>query len=991
MRLSTRTLIDIGFAIALLVLLVASAASYGGLGRLRSDERAVAASEQLLRRLDGIVSTLKDAESGQRGYLLTRQEPFLEPYRAAVATIGRDMASLDRLTGGSVAERAHMAELRALATAKLAIMDETVRLGRSGDFDAGIAIVRRGHGKELMDRIRRTATELVRVEERALARRRSDALRSARMTMWMIGVGSVLAFLVAGIARFGILRGLAAEERAGEALARGAGALRRLYEITSSTDGNDKFKNLLVLGCEHFGLSQGVVSRVRGEQWEVTVAHAPRGGVPAGTVLPLNGVYCSVTLSERDPVVIEHAGTSSWRNHPCYAATGVEAYLGAPVLVAGRREGTLCFMDDQPRTTPFAEGDLDFLRILAQWMGGELERRQAEATLSGREERYRSLVESASDLIYTTDAGGRLTYVNPPFLATTGYTEAELLGRSALSLVRADHRSQVLDFYREQWSAGQAVTYRRLPIVTRDEREIWLGQNWVLLTEGGEAVGAQVVARDITRQYETERMKDEFLSVVSHELRTPLTAIRGSLGLLASGKMGTLQASGQRMLEIAARNTDRLVRLINDLLDLEKMASGKDSLERRPVPAAELIAHAADVMRPMAGEAGVEIATSWTDAELWADPDRILQVLTNLLSNAIKYSPPGSTVQLRAEPVAGEVVFRVTDQGRGIPADKLEAVFERFEQVDSSDARDKGGTGLGLPIARKIAEQHDGRLWVESEWGKGSTFSLALPLPREFEAPTVDVAHPRVLVCDDDGGIAAVARELLEREGYRVTVARSGEGALDSARAHPPAAILLDMRMPGMGGAATLAALRADPATSGIPVVIFSVLSEREGSVGIADVAGWLTKPVEGTAIVDAVGRALAGDAPHRDVMIVEDDDGIASVMMELFQGHGVTTHHARTGAEAVEAAQRMRFELLVLDLGLPDTDGFAVIDWLRRHDILRRLPVLVYTARDVDDHDRERLGVPPGDVMTKSRVSLEEFEKRAVELLGRVIAPRRE
>ena len=157
-------------------------------------------------------------------------------------------------------------------------------------------------------------------------------------------------------------------------------------------------------------------------------------------------------------------------------------------------------------------------------------------------------MESASDLIYTTDAEGRLTYVNPPFVATTGYTEAELLGRSALTLVRADYRSQVLDFYREQWSAGQPVTYRRLPIVTRDGGEVWLGQNWVLLTEGDEVVGAQVVARDITRQYETERMKDEFLSVVSHELRTPLTAIRGSLGLLASGKMGTLQASGLRML-----------------------------------------------------------------------------------------------------------------------------------------------------------------------------------------------------------------------------------------------------------------------------------------------------------------------------------------------------------------------------------------------------------------------------------------------------------
>jgi PAS domain S-box-containing protein len=953
MRLSTRSLVDLGFAIALLVLLVVSAVAFRSLSRLRTEEGAVARSEQMLRVLERVVSHLKDAETGQRGYLLTGQERFLEPYDAAVGSIGGELAALDTLLSGRDAEHRHVVQLRRLSARKLAILGETVRLGRAGEFGRAIAIVRQGTGNEIMGQIRRAGAEMVREEERALVRRRQAALRSARHALWTIGAGTVLAFLLVGFARFGILRGLEARDEAQKALGRSVRSLRRLYEITSAPGGTDKFQGLLELGCEYFGLSGGVLSRARGDRWEVVAAHPAHGEPRAGTLL------------DEPPCGPSHAG----------------AHLSAPVRLAGREDATLCFADAAPRAAPFAEGDRDFLRILAQWVGGEIERVQAEAVLRGREERYRSLVESASDLIYTTDAEGRLTYVNPPFVRTSGYSEAELLGRPAIALVREDERREVQRFYRQQWEEARPVSYHRIPIVTRDGREIWLGQNWVLLTEGGEAVGAQAVARDITRQYETERMKDEFLSVVSHELRTPLTAIRGSLGLLASGKMGTLQERGQKMLEIAARNTDRLVRLINDLLDLEKMASGKETMERRAVPAADMVSQAAEVMRPMAAQAGVSIATSSTDATVWADSDRVLQVLTNLLSNAIKFSSAGDSVRLEAERVGDEAVFRVRDEGRGIPADKLEAVFGRFQQVDSSDAREKGGTGLGLPIARNIAEQHGGRLWAESVWGKGSTFTLAIPVPHELSAPD---AAPLVLVCDDDGAVAAVAREVLEAEGYRVAVAGSGEEALAIARARTPAAILLDMRMPGMGGPETLSALRADPHTRDIPVVIFSVLSELDAGSGISDVAGWLTKPAEHGSIVDAVERALAGEVPTCDVLIVEDDDGIASVLRELFHGHGVSTMHVRTGAEAVEASQRTRFELLVLDLGLPDTDGFAVIDWLRRHDVLRQLPVLVYTARDVDDRDRERLGVT--EVMTKSRVSLEQFEQRAAELLGRVV-----
>lgn len=258
------------------------------------------------------------------------------------------------------------------------------------------------------------------------------------------------------------------------------------------------------------------------------------------------------------------------------------------------------------------------------------------------------------------------------------------------------------------------------------------------IREQGAIVGAVVTFKDITERLAVERMKEEFISVVSHELRTPLTSMRGALGLLAAGLLSQSPQKAQRMLDIAVTNTDRLVRLINDILDLERIQSSKIAMNKQICNAGDLMLQAADTMRTMAEKAGVALSVVPVDAELWADPDRILQALTNLLSNAIKYSSSGTIVGLAGEVGSsslanhrdGQLLISVKDQGRGIPADKLETIFERFQQVDSSDSRQKGGTGLGLAICRSIVHQHDGEIWVESALGEGSTFCFTLPLVR---------------------------------------------------------------------------------------------------------------------------------------------------------------------------------------------------------------------------------------------------------------------
>ena len=240
---------------------------------------------------------------------------------------------------------------------------------------------------------------------------------------------------------------------------------------------------------------------------------------------------------------------------------------------------------------------------------------------------------------------------------------------------------------------------------------------------------------------ESEQVKDEFISVVGHELRTPLTSIRGSLGLLEGGLFGELPKEAQSMLELAVTNTDRLVRLINDVLDIERMDAGRMELELAPVRASELVANAIQVVQMNATQAGLTLAADMDDDEkptVAVDADRIIQVLVNLLGNAIKFSPSGSTVTVTvaagADPEQGRARFAVKDTGRGIPADRLESIFERFRQIDSSDAREKGGSGLGLAIARDIVSHHGGQMSVESELGVGSTFYFTLPLAADTGA-----------------------------------------------------------------------------------------------------------------------------------------------------------------------------------------------------------------------------------------------------------------
>lgn len=302
----------------------------------------------------------------------------------------------------------------------------------------------------------------------------------------------------------------------------------------------------------------------------------------------------------------------------------------------------------------------------------------------------------------------------------------------------------------EQALLGETVSYE-LEMMKSSGQRVWASVSYIPDVQDNRVKGLFSLVHDISDRKATERLKDDFVSVVSHELRTPLTSVHGALKLIATGKLGQLDAQGKDLLSIALQNTERLTRLLNDVLDLERIESG----HLRPLPVtcsvAKLIRQATDAMQAMANEHEITlvaphlsqasapaassgpVSSPTPPLQVYADPDQIIQTLTNLLSNAIRFSPKGASVTVEAQPTnpnAGRYVrFLVKDTGRGIPSNKLSTIFERFHQVDASDARERDGTGLGLAICREIVQQHQGRIWVRSVHGVGSTFYFTLPMP----------------------------------------------------------------------------------------------------------------------------------------------------------------------------------------------------------------------------------------------------------------------
>ena len=477
-----------------------------------------------------------------------------------------------------------------------------------------------------------------------------------------------------------------------------------------------------------------------------------RVGIPAAE-LPRSQTACQFTIQDSEPSLIADAAAD-----PRLPLTGVplgrnlhcRSYLGAPLTAHGGAVGTLAVLSPAPDA--FTEEHASILGVLARQVVTRLEyaiharvqdrairsRQRIERALTVERNFVSAVLDTMSALVLVLDTNGRIVRFNRACEEISGYTFAELAGRAfPTELFLPEERSQALELL-HQARQGTLRRPRELRWLARDGSRRSIEWTTTTLTDGiGEITFIVMSGVDITERRRLDRMKDEFISTVSHELRTPLTSLRAALGLIGGGVLESRPEKSKQMMDVALGNCERLVRLVNDILDFERMGAGRLTLQFAEANAPELLERATQLLRPTAEKREIALRAEGLPLRLWIDQDRILQTLSNLVGNAIKFSPPGSEIVLRAQRLnATEALLSVQDQGRGIPPEKLELIFERFQQVDASDSRDMGGAGLGLAICRNIVRQHGGRIRAESAPGQGSTFYFTVPTAlRRIAAP----------------------------------------------------------------------------------------------------------------------------------------------------------------------------------------------------------------------------------------------------------------
>jgi PAS domain S-box-containing protein len=594
----------------------------------------------------------------------------------------------------------------------------------------------------------------------------------------------------------------------------------------------------------------------------------------------------------------------------------------------------------------------------------------------------RSLFESNIDALMTTDPSGIITDVNKQMEALTGCTRDELIG--------APFKNYFTDAERAEAGiklvlSKRKVTNYELTARARDGKETVVSYNATTFYDRDRRLqGVFAAARDVTERKRAEeqielqnralelsrreaeranRLKSQFLASMSHELRTPLTAIIGFSELLGDEVAGALNEKQRRYVEHARQAGRHLLQLINDILDLSKIEAGQIELHLEPFSLAAALPEVLSTLKPIAMNKKIRLETQVTDLQLYADRVHFKQILYNLLSNAVKFTPKGGEVRLESRSEGGFTCVSVADTGIGIAPEDQERIFEEFRQVSDTTRGVKEGTGLGLAITKRLVEQQGGRIWVESEAGKGSRFSFTLPtsppLEPSREKPAVPAARPGrerplVLVVDDEASARDLLVEYLSPEGYEVVTAKSGGEGFRRAGELKPDVITLNMLTPGKGGWDTMAALKASPATASIPIIIVSIVDERVMGFAMGAV-DYLIKPVSKQSVLQAVERWLPRGRPWK-VLVVDDEPQTLQLMTEVLQEAGYVTIPASGGRQALEALQRELPDAVLLDLLMPEIDGFEVIRCMKEDSILREIPVFVLTAKDLTDADIEFL-----------------------------------
>ncbi|MBN9073109.1 MAG: response regulator [Rhizobiales bacterium] len=974
-----------GLAAALIFFLISGAIAYLNLQNLREGNRSVTHSHDVIVALDKLLSNAQDAETGQRGFLLTNDDRYLGPYNEAVRAIPAKLDEIAELTSDNPAQQARVAELRRRVEAKLSELRETIDLRRAQGLEAALAVVNSDRGKAAMDALRAQLATMAGEEAKLRAQRlveMDSSQKTALVTSFLSGLLGILLTAAIGflMRRATLARrreewlqsgqvGLAAAmmgdqpiERLGnsvlEFLARYAGAVAGALFVgdgeiyrRASTYGVPEGANVL----ERFKLREGLLGQAAAERRSMLVGEVPEGYLAFGSAL----------------------GHDKPRHLAIFPA-GVDEAVNSVV-------------------------ELGFLRPVDDRVIALLEAAAGAIGLSVRSARYR---EELQNLLEETQRQSEELQTQSEELRVSN-EELEEQGR-ALKESQARLEQQQVEL--EQTNSQLEEQTQQLESQRDDLERV--------------NASVQLKARELEQ---ASRYKSDFLANMSHELRTPLNSSLILAKLLADNPDDNLTAEQVKYAQTIQSSGNDLLNLINDILDLSKIEAGHVEIRPESVAVERLAGNLGQLFQPVAAEKTLDFRIDISKdipRTIETDPQRLEQVLKNLLSNAFKFTEAGEVKLSIRKGADGQIAFAVSDTGIGIAEEQRQRVFEAFHQADGTISRKYGGTGLGLSISRQLARLLGGTIDLESQPGRGSTFTVTIPAvydPSKVpsrdaltvppingaasrteppRAPPVMVPHKIeddraapsderriLLVIEDDDTFAAILRDLSREMGFRSLVAATAEEALNLAKACMPSAIVRDVGLPDESGLSVLDRLKRDVRTRHIPIHVVSAGDYAETAFSLGAV-GYELKPVKREQLVEVLEKleARLSQRMHR-VLIVEDDLVQREAVAKLLSSHDVQTVTAGTAAECLKLLKEETFDCMVLDLSLPDASGYSLLETLSQESAYSFPPVIVYTGRELADDDEQRLRRYSKSIIIKGAKSPERLLDEVSLFLHQVIS----
>ncbi len=983
----------LGFTGAVIFFLLSGYNAFRNTTALREGMRHVENTHTVIVSLENVLSLMKDAETGQRGFLITGNESYLLPYHAARTGMDGELVRLRGFTGGSAVHLDLLPRVEAQINSKLAELEETIQLRRERGFEPALAVVLTDRGRQVMDALRENLGAMKR-EERRIRDVRISEMEQAHKGAIASGMITAVLGLLLSYAVLWLLRRNQEQRRRQEWSQAGR------IELATTMAGEQALRPLAegILGflSRYVDAHAGVmfVSR-KGSFERVAMVGTPHGsGVPEkfgiGEGL-LGRAVAEKSVQRVDDVPEGYLKVSSGLGE------GLPRHL---LVVPAKVDGAVNAVIELGFIHPLGEERQQFLANLGELVGTAV-----------RSSLYR---ENLQELLEETQRQSEEVQTQSEELRVSN----EELDEQTRALKETQARLEL-----------QQTEMEQINTQLEEQTQILERQKADLLDS---KVALEIQAAEVEQ---ASRYKSDFLANMSHELRTPLNSSLILAKLLGENRGGNLTPEQVKYANTIESAGNDLLNLINDVLDLSKIEAGHMDISPVRVRLVEVAANMRDIFEPIAREKGVRLTVE-TDPSLpdsiETDPQRLEQVLKNLLSNALKFTEKGEVVLRVGRGPRNQLSFKVSDTGIGIAAEKRRAIFDPFFQGDAGTSRKYGGTGLGLSISRNLARLLGGEMRLVSEVGKGSTFTLLIPeiwqapAPRPNPIPvpaekapdlerlldetsrhsppppaappipegtvpddraTLSGRERVILVVEDDKPFAEIVYALAREMGFECLVATSAEEGLRLAKRFVPNAIVLDVGLPDNSGLIVLEQLKSDPNTRHIPVHVVSASDYTRTALSLGAV-GYMMKPVKREQLVETFRKLeLKISQKVRRVLLVEDDPVQMEAMRDLLGSRDVDAVCARTAAECLEHLGRSTFDCMVLDLSLPDASGFALLEKLSNEPDYSFPPVIVYTGRVLGSEEEQRLRKYSKSIIIKGAKSPERLLDEVTLFLHQVVS----